>query len=271
MLAFPNCKINLGLSITEKRADNYHNLETVFYPVPLYDVLEIIESQEKKTRFASEGIPVPGDISSNLCLKAYELISKDYRIPAVDISLIKNIPMGAGLGGGSSDAAFTLKLLNDLFELKITDEKLIGYASVLGADCAFFIKNKAMFAHGIGNLFQEIELNLESYYMVLIKPPVHISTAEAYSGIIPSKKSPQVLDIIKSPLHTWKNHLINDFEKSIFKNHEEIKFLKNYLYAQGAVYASMSGSGSSVFGLFEKEVDFAEDFTDCFYWSGFLK
>lgn len=267
MLVFPNCKINLGLFVVKKRDDGFHNIETVFYPIPLYDVLEMIPSKNGNTSFNSSGIPIPGDENKNLCIKAYHLLNKDFDLPAVKIHLHKVIPMGAGLGGGSSDAAHTLILLNDLFNLKLTQEQLLDYASILGADCAFFIKNKPIFAFGKGNQFEDVDVNLDTYQIVIVKPEIHVRTAEAYTGIRPVSHLFPLKEQIEKPMNEWPHTLKNDFEKSIFQNHPEIEKIKNTFYENGASYASMSGSGSSVFALFKKPIDLSAKFEDCFYWS----
>ena len=269
MITFPHCKINLGLSVTEKREDGYHNLETVFFPVPLCDVLEIGISKDGVTNFNTDGISIPGD-NNNLCLRAYELLSAEFDLPPVNIFLLKNIPLGAGLGGGSSDASHTLVMLNDLFDLNLNQKELMNYASGIGADCAFFIKNRPAFAHGIGDQLEEIKLDLSAYYIVIVKPDIHISTVEAYSGINPYHKNVSVKDIVRLSVEKWKNNLINDFESHIFSKYPYVKKIKNILYDKGAVYASMSGSGSSVFGLFNKETDLRDEFENCYYWSGKL-
>ena len=252
MICFPNAKINLGLNITDRRADGYHNLESIFYPVRLHDALEVIESDELS--FTSSGLTIPGNADSNLCLKAYHLLAADFSLPAVHIHLHKHIPIGAGLGGGSADAAFFLKLMNDKFELGLSVEQLETYASRLGADCAFFIKNKPAFATGIGDQLQEISLDLSSYYLILVTPDVHISTAEAYRGVNPATPVYSLLESIQKPVSMWKNFIANDFEKHLFKAYPQIQALKSSLYEAGAVYATMTGSGSSVVGIFEKPV-----------------
>lgn len=255
MITFPNAKINLGLSITEKRPDGYHNLETVFYPVPLEDALEIKVSHDsdKKFTFYPYGINIAGNPENNLVVKAYLLLDKDFHLPPIDIHLYKHIPSGAGLGGGSADAAFMLKLLNDQFNLQLSDEQLEGYATILGADCAFFVKNSPTYAEGIGNIFSPISLSLKGYQIILIKPDVFVSTKEAFSNIRPHKPEYSVKDIIQRPIQEWKDLLVNDFERSVFPQHPVIGEIKDELYQKGAIYASMSGSGSSVFGLFEPE------------------
>ena len=252
MLAFPNIKINLGLSITEKRPDGYHNLETVFYPVALEDALEIRTSSEteKKITLHQYGMEIAGNPEDNLVAKAYSLLDKEFHLPPVEIHLYKHIPSGAGLGGGSSDAAFMLKLLNDHFQLELSEEQLEVYAATLGADCAFFIKNRPIFAEGIGNIFSPVELSLNGYQIMIIKPNVFVSTREAFSNIHPHRPEYPVKEAILRPVAEWKDILINDFEASVFPQHPVIGEIKEELYHQGAIYASMSGSGSSVFGLF---------------------
>ena len=245
MILFPNAKINLGLQIKSKRADGYHELETIFYPVNYCDVLEILPSDQLD--FTSSGIDIPG--KGNLCLDAYHLLKQDFDIQAVHIHLHKIIPIGAGLGGGSSDAAFTLKGLNVLFDLQLSTEQLRTYAVQIGADCPFFIENKPMLATGIGEILESIELDLSAYHIAIVKPNIHISTAEAYSLVTSNEPLYSLSDLIKFPVKEWQ--LQNDFEKSVFAKYPAIEDLKNSLYEQGAVYAAMSGSGSSVFGLFE--------------------
>lgn len=258
MIVFPNCKINLGLRIISKRTDGFHDLETVFYPVPFPDALEIISNDKPDIEFTATGIPVDGPATDNLCLKAYRLIKKDFPdLPAVRIHLHKAIPLGAGLGGGSADAAFMLKLLKDKFQLNLSTNQLINYALQLGSDCPFFIVNKPCFATGRGEQLEEINVDLSAYKIVLINPGVHINTGWAFSNIkaAPPKKSTR--EIIQQPVGTWKKELINDFEKPVFAAHPQIGEIKETLYRQGAVYASMSGSGSTVFGLFDADFDAA--------------
>ena len=264
MVSFPNAKINIGLNITEKRSDNYHNLESIFVPIPIKDILEIVRKKEGESELHLSGIAIDGDPNDNLIMKAYHLLQSEYNLPAVDIYLEKNIPFGAGLGGGSADAAFTLKMLNDEFELHLTTEQLESYAARLGADCAFFIQNKPTYATGIGNIFQPVEVNLDNYFLVLVKPDVHVSTKEAYSLIRPQKTEVSVFEKIQRPIETWKEEISNDFELSVFPQHPIIAEVKSLLYQKGAVYASMSGSGSSVFGIFREEVDLQTNFPGMF-------
>lgn len=254
MVVFPNCKINLGLHVVSKRKDGYHNIETLFYPVPLKDALEIIPS-ETKTSFTATGIPINASPMDNLCFKAYSLMKKKYQLPQVNIHLHKIIPYGAGLGGGSSNAAFTINTLNKLFELGIPLQQKLKIASNIGADCSFFIQNKAILAKGTGNIFSELSISLTGYYLVIVKPNVGISTKEAYSGIRINKKKQTLKEILSQPINQWKNILNNDFEPHILTRYPEIKAIKQELYNCGAVYASMSGSGSAVYGIFSKKID----------------
>jgi len=256
MLAFANAKINLGLNLTEKRADGYHNLQTVFYPIKLNDVVEIIDAEV--TSCIIKGIDIPGDAEDNLCVKAFKALQKDFNLPHQQIILLKNIPVGAGLGGGSADAAFLIKLVNDKFKLGLTIEKMQDYARVLGADCAFFIENKPTFAFGKGDEFEESDIDLSNHFMVLVKPPVHVSTAEAYSKVKVKQPNTSLKELINLPLSEWKANIVNDFETSVFEKYPEIDEIKTKLYAAGATFALMSGSGSSVFGIFEKEISLPE-------------
>ncbi|MDO5523949.1 MAG: 4-(cytidine 5'-diphospho)-2-C-methyl-D-erythritol kinase [Bacteroidia bacterium] len=267
MICFPNAKINLGLNIVSKRPDGYHNLETVFYPIGLKDALEIVPSGSSEPyRFFQTGIEIQGNAEDNLVIKALKLISEEKQIPPIDIHLLKKIPFGAGLGGGSSDAAFMLKLLNETFSLGYSDTELEEKAARIGADCAFFIKNKPAFATGIGDELAEIELDLSNYLFVLVKPNVFVPTKDAYAMVAPQQPETSLKEIVKKPVSEWKGLMKNDFEPSVFKKYPEICNIKKQLYDSGAVYASMSGSGSSVFGLFEKEVELKEGFPDCFVW-----
>ena len=251
MIQFSPCKINLGLSILEKRADGFHALETVFYPVALHDIVEIVPA--KLFTFSHTGISIPGDASNNLCVKAYHLLKADYsHIADVKIHLHKNIPMGAGLGGGSADGTTVLLMLNDLFNLNISKTQLINYAAQLGSDCPFFIFNEACHATGRGEILNPISIDLSNYTIALVHPGIHIATPWAFQQLNPCVKEKTIAEIIKQPIETWKAELINDFEAPVFKAHPSLEDLKNNLYNQGALYASMSGSGSSLFGIFPK-------------------
>jgi 4-diphosphocytidyl-2-C-methyl-D-erythritol kinase len=252
MVAFPNSKINIGLNITERRPDRYHNLETIFYPIAIRDALEVVESPD--LTFTSSGLDIPGSLDSNLCMKAYDMLKKDFEVPHIHIHLHKQIPIGAGLGGGSSDAAFFIRLMNEKFELGLSLERMEEYCRQLGADCPFFIRNEPVFAYGIGDQFQDVQLDLGAFYLVLVKPPVHVSTGEAYRGVKPMRPQTSLADLIRLPVEEWKGVIKNDFEVSIFQNQPAVRGVKAALYEAGAVYASMSGSGSSVYGIFKDPV-----------------
>lgn len=268
MITFPNAKINLGLNVIEKRKDGYHNLETIFYPINLQDALEVTVAKEEEQPyiFTNSGNVIDGNIEDNLIIKAYNIVKEYYpSIPPLRITIFKHIPSGAGLGGGSSDAAFMIKLLNKKFSLNMSDEEMENHVSRLGADCAFFIKNKPVFATGIGNIFEEIDFSLKGYYMLLIKPETFVSTKEAYANIRPRKRDVSLKELIKEPIENWRNCIENDFENGVFLNHPEISDIKNKLYDIGAKYASMSGSGSAVYGIFDKQIENVDDiFVDCF-------
>jgi 4-diphosphocytidyl-2-C-methyl-D-erythritol kinase len=268
MITFPNAKINLGLNIVEKRPDGYHNLETIFYPINLQDALEVTrrENNDKEYTLHISGSPLEGEPEDNLVVKAYKLLKKDYPgLLPVDIHMYKHIPAGAGLGGGSSDAACMIKLLNDKFSLGLSTERMEEYAVKLGADCAFFIRNKPVFATGIGNLFEPVELSLKGYHIILIKPDIFVSTRDAFAEIKPVRPAVSLKEIVKQPIETWKSSMKNDFEDSVFKKFPEIAAIKDELYDLGAVYAAMSGSGSSVYGIFKAPIENVEDkFCGCF-------
>ena len=249
MILFSCAKINIGLNILSKREDGYHNISSVFYPVSsCTDILEITEQEHFS--FESSGIEIPK--GENLCEKAFSLLRKDFSFPNVHIHLHKQIPIGAGLGGGSTDAAFTLKGLNELFELEISSKKLEEYVLQLGADCPFFIDNTPKYVEGIGEKMTSIDLNLSRFEIRLINPEIHISTAEAYGGITPQIPKTNLLDLINQPMENWKGKIKNDFEKSIFEKHSKLQSIKQQLYKDGAIYASMSGSGSTLYGFFVK-------------------
>jgi 4-diphosphocytidyl-2-C-methyl-D-erythritol kinase len=265
MIIFPNAKINIGLNIINRRDDGYHSLETIFYPVNIKDALEIVAADESS--FESTGLEIPGRIEDNLCIKGYQLLKKDFDLPPVKIHLHKHIPIGAGLGGGSADAAFFIRLVNQNFNLGLTDEQMTGYARKLGADCAFFIQNKPVFAFEIGDEFEPIKLDLSKYQIVVVMPPVHVSTAAAYRGVKPSPVKESLMDLIYEPVSEWKKYIKNDFEVSVFRDHPEIRGVKAALYEAGALYASMSGSGAAVFGIFETKPDLSalEEENQVFY------
>jgi len=252
---FPNGKINLGLHVTGKRADGYHDLETVFYPVTVKDALEIVRS----TRFSFQltGLTVNDPIDNNLCVKAYKILQKDFPgLPPVRMHLHKVIPMGAGLGGGSADAASMLTMLNNKFHLELSREQLLAYALQLGSDCPFFVINTPCFATGRGEVLSPIALELTGYKIVLVNPGIHVSTKEAFSTMTPATPAKSVRNIIEQPVETWKDELKNDFEKTVFPLYPGIEKIKQNLYNSGAIYASMTGTGSTVFGIFKTGIPF---------------
>lgn len=252
MLTFPNAKINLGLNVLGKRPDGYHNIQSCFYPVKWCDALEIIESDELS--FHPSGLSIPGDSSDNLCVKAFDLLNKDFDIPPVAIYLHKVIPMGAGLGGGSADGSFMLKMLNEKFQLSLTDERLRNYASLLGSDCPFFISNQPVLVSETGTAMSSIDLSLDGLFITLVNPRIHISTKEAYQLVNYSDPVKDIKSILKrEKLNTWKTYLMNDFELAYQERYPVISEIKNELYGSGALYAAMTGSGSTVFGIFEEE------------------
>jgi len=249
MIVYPNAKINIGLNIIKKRDDGYHELSSVFYPVlNVYDVLEILPSDE--FIISSSGIEIPGE--GNICEKAWKLVHDEFGIGNVKIHLHKMIPIGAGLGGGSADASFTLKALNELFKLNLSNSQLEKYALQLGADCPFFIDNKPKYVTGIGEKMQNIDLELSNYEIKFIFPELYISTAEAYGGITPKISETNLLNLINQPIENWRGEAKNDFEISVFSKHPQLEKMKNQLYTDGAIYASMSGSGSVIYGVFAK-------------------
>ena len=273
MIVFPCAKINLGLNIVSKREDGYHNLETVFYPIPLYDALEIKYMDEKFPSQVACDLKVTGnavecDEQNNLVVKAYNLLAEDYKLPRVHAHLYKHSPSQAGLGGGSSDAAFMIRLLDERFRLNIGNPEMEKYAARLGADCAFFIEAEPAYAEGIGDELMPVDGpkgNLNGYYLAIVKPDIAVSTKEAYAAITPTATSKSCREIVRQPIETWKEELVNDFEAPIFKLHPELAEIKEKLYQQGAKYAAMSGSGSALFGIFETEPNgLKEMFQDCF-------
>ena len=261
MITFPCAKINLGLNIVSKRPDGYHNLETVFYPIPLTDALEIKYMDEK---FPSEspcdlkitGNDVDCNEEDNLVIKAYQLLAADFQLPRVHAHLVKRIPTQAGLGGGSSDAAYMIHLLDERFRLNIGIPEMERYAAKLGADCAFFITADPSYAEGIGDVLMPVDVpgaGLGGYYLAVVKPSVAVSTRDAYAAIVPKTPAKCCRDIVRQPIETWKDELVNDFEAPIFAMHPELAAIKQSLYDAGAVYAAMSGSGSALFGIFREQ------------------
>lgn len=288
MIVFPNCKINLGLQILNKREDGYHNLATIFYPIGWKDIVEVVRrddgrqtiddsktlsvvegsdhpersrrierSHDNNIHFSSSGLEVAGDPQNNLCIKAYNLLKKDFpSLPPVQMHLHKTIPMGAGLGGGSADGAFTLKLLNEKFQMGLSTQQLIDYALQLGSDCPFFILNKPVYATGRGEIMEPVNLDLSAYQFVIVNPGIHVNTGWAFAQLqLKDAPRPDLRTIVQQPISTWKEELINDFEAPVCKAHSEIAAVKQQLFDAGALYASMTGSGSTVFGVFEKRLD----------------
>lgn len=255
MIAFANAKINLGLFVTERRPDGFHNLESLFLPVSLCDVVEAVRTDGDNIRFSNQGRAIDGDIETNLCVRAYRLLSRDFQLGGVDATMLKQIPIGAGLGGGSSDGAHMLKIINALFELKLSTDDLKQYAAQLGSDCPFFIENKPCFVHGRGELLDPINLSLEGQHVVIIHPGIHVSTAEAYKGVSPQPAPFDLRGILHLPKMEWQNRITNDFENSVCQQHPRIAQLVQQLLGEGAWYARMSGSGSAVFAFFDERVE----------------
>ena len=260
MIVYPNAKINIGLNVVEKRPDGYHNLETVFYPIGLQDILEIKVLDEGNVPECGYKLKITGTIldgspEDNLVVRAFKMLKHDFNLPPVSIGLYKHIPTGAGLGGGSSDAAVTIKTLNKRFDLRLTDEQMEDYCTRLGADCPFFIKDTPVFATGIGNEFHPVSFSLKGKHLVLVKPDIFVSTKDAYAKVNVRRPDTPLPELLAQPLETWKDTVINDFERSVFSKYPEIAAIKDSMYDIGAVYASMSGSGSSVFGIFDEPVE----------------
>ena len=277
MITFPIAKINLGLNVVEKRLDGYHNLQTVFYPVPIMDALEIAPMSEG---FPSDvdcdlkvtNIHIEGDEQRNLVVRAYQLLKKDFpSLPRIHTHLWKGIPTQAGMGGGSSDCAYMIRLLNETFDLQLTNEQMQQYAAQLGADCAFFIESVPCYAEGIGEQLEPISLDLSGWYIGVVRPDIPVPTKEAFSRILPHYPALNCREVVMQPVETWRDNLINDFEESVFALHPEIGAVKEQLYKMGATYAAMSGSGSALFGLFKEEPDgLRQAFPDMFTFSTVL-
>ena len=271
MITFPIAKINLGLNVVEKRADGYHNLQTVFYPVPIMDALEIVPMSEGFPSAVDcdlkvTNIHIEGDEQRNLVVRAYQLLKADFpTLPRIHTHLWKGIPTQAGMGGGSSDCAYMIRLLNETFELGLTNEQMQQYAARLGADCAFFIESRACYAEGIGEKLMPIDLNLSGWYIGVVRPDIPVPTKEAFSRIHPHYPAMNCREAVSQPVETWRDTLVNDFEESVFALHPEIGAIKEKLYKIGATYAAMSGSGSALFGLFKEEPhDFSQEFPEMF-------
>lgn len=278
MLAISNCKINIGLNIIGKRADGFHDIETVFYPVEWCDVIEVTErsllekdnfSYTKGLALKISGLEIEGNDDSNLCVRAFQLLRKDFQLPDVVMHLHKLIPMGAGLGGGSSNAAHTLRLLNVVFKLNLNTQQLKNYAAQLGSDCSFFIENKPCFASGKGELTSAINLDLSDKHITIVKPDIHVSTVEAYQNILPSA-SKNLKELILQPIENWKATVVNDFEEGVFKKHPSLATIKRQLYDNGCTYASMSGSGSAVYGISNEKIVMKNNNPKITIWQGVL-
>lgn len=270
MLLLPNCKINIGLNIVSKRSDGYHNLETVFFPIPLRDNLEFkeIENEDVPYRLVSGGVPIEGKPKDNLIVKVYLDMKAEFNLPALELSLYKNIPMGAGLGGGSSDAAAMMKGLNEAYNLQLSAEDMEKRLAKFGADCPFFVRNKPAYATGIGDELTNCNVSLKDKFIVLVKPDVFVSTKEAYAHVTPKLPAIPLAEAIKLPIETWKEQIVNDFEQSVFPFHPELPAIKQTLYDMGAVYASMSGSGSTMYGIFNRPTPEANEvFDKCFVYT----
>lgn len=255
MILYPNAKINLGLNVIERRADGYHNIETIFYPVELCDEIKLVPSTliDGEYRLQVDGRQIDGNLDDNLIIKALMRLKRDFPVPRVEITLNKQIPFGAGLGGGSSDAAFILKGLNELFQLGLSAGQLELMATDLGADCPFFIYNEPVFATGIGNVFKSVELSLRGHYLLLVKPDIYVSTPQTYAAITPKCSKYSLFESIQQPIEKWRYEITNDFEEPVFRKYPEIADIKTFMYDSGAMYASMSGSGSSVYGIFNEK------------------
>jgi 4-diphosphocytidyl-2-C-methyl-D-erythritol kinase len=268
MVVFPNAKINIGLNITKKGADGFHSISSCFYPVGWSDALEILPADGLS--FQSSGIPIPGASTSNLCLRAYGVLAQDHALPPVSIHLLKAIPIGAGLGGGSADGAFTIKALNDLFSIGLSVEQQQHYARQLGSDCAFFIENTPMYCYDRGDQFENISLRLSGQWIVLVNPGLHISTAEAYGGVKPKVPATDLRELLQQPIEQWRDTVVNDFEEGLFVKYPVLDQYKQKLYSLGAQYASMSGSGSTLYGIFPQKVELSNNFEGTSVWKGEL-
>lgn len=269
MVSFPPCKINLGLNVTSKRPDGFHNIETCFYPLPFTDVIEVIRASQFS--FAATGLAIPGNLDDNLCIKAFARMQQHYGIAPVQMHLHKCIPMGAGLGGGSADAAYVLKSINHVYDLGLSAATLRQHAATLGSDCAFFIDSEPALGSGRGEVLKPVRVSLKGKFLVMLMPDVHVSTGEAYNGVTPVPWNEPLESALQRPIAAWRDKLVNDFEPSVFEGYPVIGKLKEALYNKGALYASMSGSGASVFGIFEKAWEAETFFGHTHCWSGTLQ
>lgn len=270
MLLLPGCKINIGLNVVARRPDGYHDLETVFYPIPLRDNLEFNEMGEDAPdcRLTLKGFALDGNADDNLVVKVYRSLKAEFQLPSLDIFLYKNIPLGAGLGGGSSDAAYMMNGLNEAYDLGLSQEEMEQRLAKFGADCPFFVKNQPAYATGIGDILTPINVCLKGKYILLVKPDIFVSTREAYSGVTPRPSAHPLEEAVLQPVETWRDTVVNDFEESVFAHHPRLAAIKQILYDMGAVYAAMSGSGSTIYGLFNRPVPEAEKvFANCFVFS----
>ena len=268
MVRFPNAKINLGLNILRKRPDGYHDIESVFFPVAWSDVLEIVPGEKETTQMHLSGLAVPGNSADNLCLKAYHLLYEEFNLPAVDIYLHKVLPTGAGLGGGSADGTVSLLILNEMFNLGLSKEQLEEKAAELGSDCPFFVSNQPAYVTGRGEVLESFDLDLSSYHILLVNPGIKIGTAEAYAGVEPKETEMDLRSILSQPVDQWREQVVNQFEQSVFPNHPELPRIKSQLYEAGALYSSMTGSGSTLFGIFAEEPKILTAFSDLTCWKG---
>jgi 4-diphosphocytidyl-2-C-methyl-D-erythritol kinase len=270
MIHFSPAKINIGLQVLEKRDDGFHNLQSLMYPVALCDIIEInqLPTAESPLTFSQSGIRFDSDLEKNLCIRAWELVSAERKLPPVAIHLHKQIPIGAGLGGGSSNASTIISGLNQVLSSPLSPERLAGLAGQLGSDCPFFLHKVPMIMEGIGDILSPARISLKTLHLVILFPEIHISTAEAYRAVSPLQAETGIQELLKTPVARWKNLLINDFEKSAFTRYPELKFLKNSLYDAGAIYASMSGSGSSLYGLFKSPPVLPESVQKYVLWTG---
>lgn len=276
MITFPIAKINLGLNVVEKRPDGYHNLQTVFYPIPIMDALEITPMSDGFPSAVDcdlkvTNITIDGDEQRNLVVRAYQLLKQDFpQLPRVHAHLWKGIPTQAGMGGGSSDCAYMIRMLNETFELRLTNKQMQQYAASLGADCAFFIESRPCYAEGIGEQIQPIALDLSGWHIGVVRPDIPVPTKEAFSRLHPHYPALNCREVVMQPVETWREQLSNDFEESVFALHPEIGAVKEQLYQMGATYAAMSGSGSALFGLFKEETDLQSAFPEMFTFNGAL-
>lgn len=270
MIVFPNAKINIGLNVTERRKDGFHNIQTIFYPIPLCDVLEFVNSDSSESIFTNSGLKVDCKIEDNLIVKAFRLLQNDFNLPELKIHLHKIIPFGAGLGGGSADAAFMLKGLNNYYSLSLDNNQLAKYALKLGSDCAFFIKNLPAYAEGRGEILSDIDLFLVGKYILLVKPDIHISSKLAYQDVVPHFPELSLKETVTEPIKKWKEKITNDFEQSVFESYTELEEIKQKMYDSGALFSSMSGSGSTIFGIFESEPNIKKFNQYGFVWTKIL-